>query len=70
MLGGEDVAAVVVELGHANTKVGFAGSDSPAHIYPAVIMIYLYHSSFFFYSLGSLKVLLCFFCSFVVGECG
>jgi actin-related protein len=36
MLGGEDVAAVVVDLGHSTVKVGFAGEDTPGHVFPAV----------------------------------
>ena len=34
---GDDVAAIVVDVGSSTVKVGFAGEDSPKTTYPSVL---------------------------------
>ncbi|KAI8619291.1 actin family [Chytriomyces sp. MP71] len=37
MTAGEDVSAIVIDVGSATTKVGFAGDDSPKGVFPSTI---------------------------------
>jgi hypothetical protein len=34
--GGDDIGAVVAEIGHYSTKIGWAGDDAPRSYFPSV----------------------------------
>ena len=39
MYGGDEVSAVVVDVGYTNSKAGFAGEDNPKAVFPSVCNI-------------------------------
>lgn len=36
MYGGDEVAALVIEIGSANAKAGYAGEETPKSVFPSV----------------------------------
>lgn len=41
MFAGDEVSAVVIDVGHSTTKAGFAGSDTPTAVFPSVAGVQL-----------------------------
>lgn len=37
MLGGDEVSAIVIDVGHTNTRAGYAGVDTPGAVFPSVL---------------------------------
>lgn len=38
--GGDDIGAVVAEIGHYSTKIGWAGDDAPRSYFPSVCIVF------------------------------
>lgn len=38
--GGDDIGAVVAEIGHYSTKIGWAGDDAPRSYFPSVRIVF------------------------------
>ncbi len=37
ILGGDEVSAIVMDIGHDTVKAGFAGEDSPKAVFPSLV---------------------------------
>lgn len=37
MYGGDEVSALVIDIGHYQTRIGYAGEDSPKIVVPSVV---------------------------------
>ena len=37
MYGGDEVSAVVIDLGTHSVKAGYAGQDTPQHVFPSAV---------------------------------
>jgi len=47
MYGGDEVGAIVLDLGSNTTKGGYAGEDSPKTLFPSVEISNLFSTNFF-----------------------
>eukprot|EP00919_Chromeraceae_sp_WS-2016_P050139 GHVR01118920.1.p1 GENE.GHVR01118920.1~~GHVR01118920.1.p1 ORF type:complete len:119 (+),score=21.36 GHVR01118920.1:54-410(+) len=54
---GEDVAAIVIDIGSSNTRLGFAGEDAPKHVHPSSIGVGLGEDDGVFFPLNPYKKL-------------